>query len=132
MIFITELELKELISKIKEYKCETINIEFKTSKNATPERLYDTLSSFSNTSGGIIIFGIDESKDYEIVGVGNAELLQKKVVEQSLEMEPTVRSLFTITSIDGKMICSAEIPEIDTILSLVVIIKVRGKVKDLI
>lgn len=69
MIFITELELKELISKIKEYKCETINIEFKTSKNAAPEKLYDTLSSFSNTSGGIIIFGIDESKDYEIVGV---------------------------------------------------------------
>ncbi|MEI3535844.1 MAG: RNA-binding domain-containing protein [Bacilli bacterium] len=32
----------------------------KTAKQGCPENLYDTLSSFSNTKGGIIIFGIDE------------------------------------------------------------------------
>lgn len=55
-------ELIDLIEKIISLKTETSNIEFKKAKDGVPENLYDTFSSFSNTSGGIIIFGIDEKK----------------------------------------------------------------------
>ncbi|MGM9899201.1 MAG: helix-turn-helix domain-containing protein [Bacilli bacterium] len=51
--------MKGLIENIIAFKTETNNIELKKVERGVPENLYDTFSSFSNTSGGIIIFGID-------------------------------------------------------------------------
>ena len=34
-----------------------------------PKRLHDTLSSFSNQDGGILLFGVDESAGYMIQGL---------------------------------------------------------------
>lgn len=107
-----EKELIDLIENIISLKSETKNVEFKKSKDGIPENLYDTLSSFSNTSGGIIIFGIDEN-NYEVCGIGKPDILQKKLTEQSLMMEPKIRPIITICEYKGKTIASAEIPEID-------------------
>ena len=123
-----ENELIELVEKIISLKCESPYIELKSAKGGYPERLYDTLSSFSNTKGGIIIFGIDEKKEYEVVGLDNPQELQKKVTEQSLDMEPVVRPLFTVTKYKGKTICSAEIPEMDA-FSKPCYYKGKGKIK---
>lgn len=109
-----EAELVQLVKKITSEKCEKQHIELKKASGGTPSRLYDTLSSFSNqTGGGIIIFGIDEEAGYKVAGVYDAQDLQKKVVEQSLQMEPVVRPLCTVASVDGKVVVSAEISECD-------------------
>lgn len=107
-----EEELVELVKKITSEKCEKQNIELKKAAGGTPSKLYDTLSSFSNQrNGGIIIFGIDENEGYKIAGVYDAQDLQKKVMEQSLQMEPVVRPLFTVVQINNKLVVSAEISE---------------------
>ena len=106
-------ELINLIDNIVSLKTETNNIEFKKAKDGVPENLYDTFSSFSNTSGGIIIFGVDEKNDYDICGITNSDIFQKKITEQSLMMEPKIRPIITICEYDGKIIASAEIPELD-------------------
>lgn len=107
-----EEELVQLINKVTSEKCEKQHIELKKASGGTPTKLYDTLSSFSNQiGGGIILFGIDEQADYKVVGVYDAQDLQKKVVEQSLQMEPLVRPLFTVAQIDNKIVVSAEISE---------------------
>ncbi|NQT60168.1 MAG: putative DNA binding domain-containing protein [Bacteroidetes bacterium] len=109
-----EIELIRLVKKITSEKCEKQNIELKKAAGGTPSKLYGTLSSFSNQhNGGIIIFGIDEEADYEVVGVYDAQDLQKKVMEQSLQMEPVVRPLFTVTRIHESLVVSAEIAECD-------------------
>lgn len=109
-----EEELVQLVKKITSEKCEKQHLELKKASGGTPSRLYDTLSSFSNQiDGGIIIFGIDEDAGYDVVGVYDAQDLQKKVGEQSLQMEPVVRPLFTVAKIDDKMVVSAEISECD-------------------
>ena len=107
-------ELLRLMGKIKELKSESNNIELKAAFKGCPEKLYDTLSSFSNQDdGGIIIFGIDEKKDYSICGVYDVNDLMKKVSEQCKQMEPPVRALFTTAIFNDKKIVSAEIPGID-------------------
>ena len=106
-------ELINLIDNIVSLKTETNNIEFKKAKDGVPENLYDTLSSFSNTSGGIIIFGVDEKNNYDICGITNPDIFQKKITELSLMMEPKIRPIITICEYDGKIIASAEIPELD-------------------
>lgn len=108
-------DLRDLVIKIISYQCEFQNIEIKKAKEGTPLRLFDTLSSFSNQhNGGTIVFGVDEKNGYEITGVYDPQDLQKKVAEQTLQMEPVVRPVFTVIDFDGKIIVSAEIPEIET------------------
>ena len=68
-----------------------------------PKRLYGTLSSFSNQdSGGVLLFGVDEAAGFQVVGVYDAQDLQKKVTEQCNQMEPPVRAVFTLAEVDGK------------------------------
>ena len=107
-------ELVKLVLDTKKLKTETQTIELKSANQGCPTKLFDSLSSFSNQDeGGIIIFGIDEKDNYTIKGVYDAQDLQKKVTEQCKQMDPTVRALFTVCEIDGKVVVSAEIPSVD-------------------
>ncbi len=108
------VELEQLVRDIVRQRCERQNIELKRAAKGTPERLYDTLSSFSNqTGGGIILFGIDEKNNFALTGVYDAQDLQTQITNQALQMQPVVRPLFTVAEIDGKTIVSAEISECD-------------------
>ena len=97
-------ELIDLIDNVISLKTETTNIELKKASKGVPERLYDTFSSFSNTSGGIIIFGIDEKNNYEVCGINNPDTFQKNITEQALLMEPQIRPVITICKYKGKTI----------------------------
>lgn len=108
-----EKKLDSIIRTVLEQKCENNHLEIKKAGAGCP-RLFDTLSSFSNQKdGGIILFGIDEKKDFQVCGVYDAADLVKKISEQCLQMEPPVKALCTTTVFDGKTVVSAEIPEID-------------------
>lgn len=57
-------------NKIMKQKAEEQTIEVKSANKGCPKRLYDTLSSFSNQdSGGILLFGLDETQNFNVVGV---------------------------------------------------------------
>lgn len=108
-----ENELIMLVNDIRKKKCESNYIELKAAAKGCP-KIFDTLSSFSNQeNGGKIIFGIDENNNYDICGVYDAADLQKKIMEQSLQMEPVVRPLCTVATINGKTVVCAEIQGID-------------------
>lgn len=108
-----ESELIKLIEDIQLKKTESNYIEVKSARNGCP-KIFDTLSSFSNQqNGGTIIFGVDENENFNVCGVYDADDLQKKIMEQSLQMEPVVRPLCTVAVVDGKTVVSAEIQEMD-------------------
>lgn len=107
-------ELIQLANMIMRLKAEGQTIEVKAANKGCPQRLYDTLSSFSNQdTGGTIVFGIDEKQDFAPVGVYDIQDLQKDVTEQCNQMEPPVRAVFTFAEVEGVSICSAEIPGVD-------------------
>ncbi len=110
-----ESELFNLVKDILTKRTETAEIEFKSAREGVPEKLYDSFSSFSNTRGGIIIFGIDEKAGYKICGVKNPDELQKKIVNEACEMEPVVRPLISMCTYEGKTILAAEIAEMDCV-----------------
>ena len=110
----TSEELYETLLTIQKMRCETQTLELKSAEYGCPKRLYDTLSSFSNQDdGGMIVFGIDEEKNYKETGVYDAQDIQKKINEQCLQMTPVVRPLITVVEKDGKKFVSAEIPGMD-------------------
>lgn len=108
-----ESELIEMIKNVQRVRSESNRIEVKSAKNGCP-KLRDTLSSFSNQSGGgTIIFGIDETDGYALCGVYDAADLIKRVEAQCQEMTPVIRPLFTAAHLNDKTVVSAEIQEID-------------------
>lgn len=108
-----EFELVETVNKIVNSKSESNYIEIKAARDGCP-KLFDTLSSFSNQyGGGVIVFGVDEKSGFEVCGVYDPADLQKKIMEQAVQMEPELRPLCTVAVINGKTVVSAEIQEID-------------------
>ena len=108
----TQEELLELISEVQIHQSELDDIEVKSANKGTPQRLYEPISAFANsTSGGVILFGLDEERNYEIVGVGDSQRLQEEVSQlASVEMAPALRPSFTVVEIEGKAVVAVEIP----------------------
>ncbi len=108
-------ELEDLIAETQRLKAEQQTVEVKAANNGCPKKLYDTLSAFSNQDeGGVILFGLDESREFDVVGVYDAHDLQKHVAEQCDQMNPKVRALFTMVEVKGLAVVAAEIPGMDT------------------
>lgn len=109
-----EQELHEFIKTIQMRGCEEQTTEVKAAHMGCPEKLYDTISSFSNqNSGGTFLFGLDEKRGFAKIGVYDAQDLQKKVMEYCEQMTPVVRPVFTVCDEDGMVFVSAEIPPVD-------------------
>ena len=110
----TSESLLNLVERVIKSRSEFQFIELKAARKGDPKRIYDTLSSFSNSNeGGIIIFGVDEEQDFEMCGVYDLQDIQQKITEQCNSMTPEVRPLFSYAEISNGYICAIEIPPID-------------------
>ena len=68
----TPAELRILVEEVQQRQSELDHVEVKAAKGGTPKRIYEPLSAFANrTGGGVVVFGLDERRDFEIVGVGD-------------------------------------------------------------
>ncbi|MEW6416611.1 MAG: ATP-binding protein [Nitrospirota bacterium] len=107
----TQEELLELISEVQQHQSELDDIEVKSANKGTPQKLYEPLSAFANsTGGGVILFGLDEEHNFETVGVGDAQRLQEEISNMaSSEMEPSLRPIFTVMESEGNTIVAVEI-----------------------
>ena len=69
------LTREELIAKIQEIEWD--DFEVKASRTALPQSTWETVSSFSNTSGGWILCGVAQyGKKFEVEGVENPEKIE--------------------------------------------------------
>ena len=110
----TRNELRQLIAEVQKRQSEFDHVEVKTARGGTPRRLYEPLSAFANrTGGGVLLFGLDESKDFSVVGVGDAHRLQEDITSlASADMEPALRPQFLVDEIEGETVFAVEIEEI--------------------
>ncbi len=106
----TREELLLLIAEVQQTKCELADIEVKSAHGGTP-RLFESLSAFANRpEGGVILLGLDENRNFEIVGVGNAHRLQEEISHLAwTEMEPQINPEFTVEQIDKKTVVALEV-----------------------
>lgn len=89
-------------------------MEVKAARGGTPRRLYEPLSAFANRTGGaVLLFGLDESKDFSVVGVGDAHRLQEDITSlASADMESALRTQFVLNEIEGATVFALEIEKI--------------------
>ena len=69
----------ELLQRMNDIEWE--DFEVKEAKNELPKNVWETVSSFANSSGGWIVLGVKQSgKKFEVCGVDNAEKLEQDFV----------------------------------------------------
>ena len=108
-----KFEVLESIEILRKYNAETEKIEAKAALDGFPKKCYDTLSSFSNKGGGIIIFGISEEKNFEAEGVYDINDLQKQITNLCSDaMEPPLRPNILCLEFEGKNILAVKVTEL--------------------
>jgi ATP-dependent DNA helicase RecG len=110
----TSEELFQLIGEVQRLQSELDDVEVKSAQGGTPQRLFEPLSAFANRAGGgVILFGLDERRNFAAVGVGNAQRLQEEISHLvAADMEPALRPEFTVAEIDGATVVAVEVSEI--------------------
>lgn len=79
---------------------EGIRIEFKEAQNGVSDTLFDTVSSFLNKEGGIILFGV--SDDGDVLGLKEANLMQlKQNVVTALNNPDVLNPPYTLPVLDA-------------------------------
>ena len=93
------MEKAELIERLKGY--EWNDVEFKRAQRGVPDSAYETVSAFSNTEGGWLVFGIrDGAGGYEIVGVLEVD----KVQNDFLSVLRSGQKLNRVIAVDERLI----------------------------
>ncbi len=76
----TQEGLLELIAEVQQHQSKLDDKEVKSANKGTPQMLYEPISAFANsTSGGVILFRLDEEHNYEVVGVDDWHFLQEEI-----------------------------------------------------
>ena len=101
------------IKEIRSFNSETSQIEVKSALKGFPKKCYDTFSSFANTDGGTIIFGLDEKNKFKTEGVYDINDLQKKVSSLCSDaLDPSLKVNMLPIEFEGKNILVVYVPEI--------------------
>ncbi len=110
----TKEELRAIIADVQKHQSELDSVEVKSAHQGTPQRLYESLSAFANCAGGgIILLGLDENKNFEVMGAKDTHRLQEEISHVAAsQMEPALRPEFSVFDVDGKTIVALEISEV--------------------
>ena len=107
------MEKAELIERLKGY--EWNDIEFKRAQRGVPDSAYETVSAFSNSVGGWLVFGIrDGAGGYEIVGVLEVDKVQNdflSVLRSGQKLNRVIAVDERMIEDDGKALLVFHIPE---------------------
>lgn len=102
--------LTEQLAELRRLHRDSTDIEVKRASEL-PGNLPETTCSFANMpSGGTIILGVDESRDFEVVGVADAAALEEAIISQtrnSVKPAPMIEcETFTL---EGKQVLVAQV-----------------------
>jgi len=101
-----------LIADLQANASELDDVEAKTARGGVPKDIYQELSAFANTRGGVILFGVDESKGFKPVGVSDAGQVQEVVASAAAQLKPVVSVGLSLHQVKGRQLVVAEVDEV--------------------
>ena len=109
------VDVSELLATLRLAGGDTARIEVKSAAGGLPESITPTLSALANLpGGGVLVLGLDESKGFRPVGLGNPNTLKQGLGSRARAFTPPVCLDITDAQVDGKTVVIAEVAECDT------------------
>ena len=109
-----DAELAEIVANLRLLGTDIADVEVKSSRGGLPKSLRETLSSFSNTRGGVVVLGLDEARGFAPVGLPNPAKIAADLASMcSSGMEPPLHPLIGTHQFEGDQVVVAEIPELE-------------------
>ena len=103
----------ELLDRLRGY--EWNDVEFKRAQRGVPKSAYETVSAFSNTEGGWLVFGVgDGAHGFELVGVLDVDRVQNdflSVLRSGEKLNRVIGAKEQLVEEGGKALLVFEIPE---------------------
>ena len=107
------MERDELVRRLEGF--EWTDVEFKEARRDVPRSAYETVSAFSNTRGGWLIFGVrDGAGGFELVGVLEVDKVQNdflSVLRSGQKLNRVVAAEERLIEDDGKVLLVFHVPE---------------------
>ena len=102
----------ELLAKLKDIEWD--DFEVKEAATELPKNIWETVSAFSNTSGGWIVLGIKQiGKKFEVTGVQNGEKIESdffNVVNSKQKLNHQISVSAKKYKIQGKLVIAFYVP----------------------
>jgi len=106
---VTHDQLLDLVADLQAHACELDDLEVKTARGGTPAHLYEDISGFANCDGGVLVFGLDERRGFEVVGVAHPQQLQSDIATSAAQLSPQPVVAVSRQLVDGKEVVVAEV-----------------------
>jgi ATP-dependent DNA helicase RecG len=109
-------ELESQLALLRSYGAEDGRIEAKRAERKLPESVVDTLSAFANTTGGLILLGVDEAAGFAVTGVADpAKVLADLCSVTRDRVTPPLQPSAGLGIVEGKTVVWAQINELPRI-----------------
>jgi ATP-dependent DNA helicase RecG len=106
--------LAELVRLLRADGTDSRRVEAKAAEGGLPRSVRETLSAFSNDTGGTLVLGLDERTGFRPVAALEAARLRDGLDAMCAdEMYPPVRATIDILEFEGRSLVVAEVPELD-------------------
>ncbi len=105
------MKKEEMLKKISDLEWE--DFEVKEAKSEVPKSSWETVSAFSNTTGGWLVFGVKQAgKEFSIEGVSNSEKIESDFlgVLRSEKFNVVISPKAQRHNFDGKIVLAFYIP----------------------
>ena len=116
---VTPEELAAIIERLRMQKTDDGSVEAKKCEKKLSSDVWETVSAFANTSGGLILLGIDESNEFSPVDHFELDRVRDQFIsgigdggEKAL-VAPTPRYRLYRSAVEGRPVLAVEIDEID-------------------
>ncbi len=103
-------DLHEILTGLRSLGNDHLSCEVKKARGGLPATLWESVSAFSNGTGGIIILGVDEKNGFSVTGVDDPGAMEAQLGSICSEMEPPVRAEIVTLDVGGKSVVVCTVP----------------------
>ena len=104
-------DASDILERLRRIGGEPETVEVKAAVGGLPLSLRETLSALANSRGGTIMLGVDERRDFAVVGVDDATALQNGLARMARDdLTPPLAFPIEIVDVEGKQIVVAVVP----------------------
>lgn len=103
-------EVHEAVARLRIAGTDLSWVEVKSAEGGFPKSVASTVSAFANTSGGLIILGIDEASGFSTVAIDAKRIADALTAACAEAVSPPVRAHVDIVDVEGGPVVAARIP----------------------